>query len=95
MNKRNHRETEQLFRVLNFEPHELWYDTSAPLQRYNNYSYTDKAQMIDPLISLYSEVEQPTKLRSYVKRWRSGAELRFKMPYYPDTKTADKSFNYV
>lgn len=95
MKKRNNKEIEQLFKVLNFEPYEMWNDNNPAKQKSMNRHYTDKAQMIDPLVNLYSEVEQPTKLRSYVKKWRSGAEMRFKMPYYPDTKTADKTFNYV
>jgi len=93
--KRNHRETEQLFKVLNFEPYEMWYDSNPGKQMSQGRPFTDKAQMLDPLCTLYSEVEQPSKLRSYVKRWRSGAEMRFRLPYYPETKDPSKTFSYV
>jgi hypothetical protein len=51
--------------------------------------------MIDPMVEFYSEVEQPYKLRQYVKKWRTGAEMRFKMPYYPDTKEPSRTFSYL
>jgi hypothetical protein len=51
--------------------------------------------MIDPMVEYYSEVEQPYKLRQYVKKWRTGAEMRFKMPYYPEIKESSKTFSYL
>jgi hypothetical protein len=93
--KRNSKEIEQLFKVLNFEPNEFWNDPRALIQRSFGPGFTDKAQMLDPLVSLYSEVEQPTRLREYVKKWRSGAEMRFKTPYYPETKDPSATFKYI
>jgi hypothetical protein len=51
--------------------------------------------MLDPLVNLITEVEQPSLMRNYIKKWRSGAEMRFKVPYYPDTLPSSKTFNYV
>lgn len=92
---RNQKEIEQLFKVLDFNAHDEWNDPMTPQQRGVEEPFIDKAQMIDPLCRLCSEVEHPTKLREYVKRWRSGAEMRFKMPYYPNIKEAKKSFSYI
>ena len=57
--------------------------------------YTDKAQYKDPLFLLNSEVEHPTIIRDYLRTWRTGAEVRFKLPYYPEEKKPEKSFNYI
>jgi hypothetical protein len=88
---------EQIFKILDFVPFEHWNDPTTPVQNIPNdfNPYVDKAQFNDPLMKLFSEVEQPTKLRKFIKKWRSGAELRFKMPYYPETKEPEKSFNYI
>ncbi len=95
LEKRNHREMEQLFKLVGFNAFEQWFEKPRPDQIYTQPEYTDKAQMIDPLVGYFSEVEQPYKLKNYVKKWRSGAEMRFKMPYYPETKDATKTFSYV
>jgi hypothetical protein len=73
----------------------MWYDSATKLQMSQGPGFTDKAQMLDPLVNLYSEVEQPTRMREYIKKWRSGAEMRFKLPYYPETKDPSKTFKYV
>jgi len=64
------------------------------LENIGHHSYTDKAQLNDPLFHLLSEVEQPAMMRKTLKKWRSGAEIRFKMPYYPETKKPEATFNY-
>ena len=56
--------------------------------------YADKVQMQDPFYHLLSEVEQPILMRSFISKWRRGAEIRFKLPYYPETKTPQKTFDY-
>ena len=87
---------EYIFKAVGFDPFEQWNDEPVkrfiqPVHKY----YTDKAQYNDPLYHLYSEVEHPIKLREYIKKWRSGTEMRIKMPYYPETKDAKKTFNYI
>lgn len=80
---------------MNFDPFEQWNDEPTNTQKKVLKRYTDKIQYNDPLFHLYSEVEQPGAFRAYLKKWRSGAEIRFKMPYYPETKEPTKSFNYI
>lgn len=55
----------------------------------------EAAQINDPLYHLYSEVEQPEALRNVLKEWRKGAEIRSKMPYYPETKKPEKYFEMI
>lgn len=86
---------EQLFKLVGFDAFEQWYENPRPTQIKNHPEYTDKAQMMDPMVEYYSEVEQPYKLKKYVKKWRTGAEMRFKMPYYPETKEPNKTFSYI
>jgi hypothetical protein len=50
------------------------------------------AQMNDPLYHLYSEVEQPEVLRKVLKEWRKGAEIRTRLPYYPETKKPEEKY---
>jgi hypothetical protein len=95
LSKRNNKEIELLFRAVGFNAFEQWADKPAGQQAKPNKYYTDKAQYNDPLYHLYSEVEHPVRLRWYIKRWRSGAEMRFKMPYYPETKDPSKTFTYI
>jgi hypothetical protein len=85
-----------LFKAVGFDAFEQWNDRPGPKQRMpTDKYYIDKAQYNDPLFHLYSEVEHPQKLRQYIQKWRSGPELRFKMPYYPETKEPSKTFNYI
>jgi hypothetical protein len=86
---------EQLFKLVGFEAFEQWFENPRRPSVNTEAEYIDKAQMLDPMVNFYTEVEQPYKLRNYVKKWRSGAEMRFKMPYYPDTKEATKTFSYL
>ncbi len=73
----------------------MWFDSPTPISKgIHGRPPVDKAQLLDPLFKLYSEVEHPTRMRAYVKKWRSGAEMRFKMPYYPETKTPSNTFKY-
>ncbi len=87
-------ELENTFRALNFTPNEFWNDTNIKSTRHPGKTYIDKAQYKDPFFGMNSEVEQPKVLRNQLARWRSGAEIRFKLPYYPEEKTPSKSFNY-
>lgn len=87
-------ELENTFRALNFQPNEFWNDSNVKSFTYPGRTFTDKAQYKDPFFLMNSEVEQPKVLRDYLRNWRSGAEIRFKMPYYPEEKTPEKSFNY-
>jgi hypothetical protein len=86
---------EQLFKLVGFDAFEQWFENMRPNQIKNGPEYVDKAQMMDPMVQYYTEVEQPYKLKNYVKKWRTGAELRFKMPYYPDTKEPSRTFSYL
>ena len=95
LENRNHREMENLFKLVGFDAFEQWYENPRGTQVFTQPEYTDKAQMIDPMVGFYTEVEQPYKLRQYVKKWRTGAEMRFKMPYYPDTKEPSRTFSYL
>ena len=52
----------------------------------------DRAQWNDPLFDLFSEVQHPEVLRKVLADWRKGAEIRFKMPYYPETKKPEQWF---
>ena len=65
------------------------------LEKLNKRPYTSYSQISDPLYSLVSEVEQPEVLRKSLKEWRKGAEIRSKMPYYPDTKQAGDYFHLI
>lgn len=87
-------EVENIFKVFGFTPHELWNDPKNPTYDIGRI-YTDKAQYKDPLFKIHSEVEHPTIIRNYLKTWRSGAEVRFKLPYYPEEKKPEASFNYI
>lgn len=87
-------ELENLFKVFGFQPNEFWNDNLSKSYTPKKI-YTDKAQYKDPLYPLNSEVEHPSIIRNYLKNWRSGAEVRFKLPYYPEEKAPQKSFNYV
>jgi hypothetical protein len=84
-----------LFKAIGFDPFEQWNDKPAGKQIHSSKYYTDKAQYNDPLFHLYSEVEHPVRLREYIKKWRSGTEMRFKMEYHPETKEPSKTFNYI
>ncbi len=96
LKKRNIKEMEMIFKAVGFDAFEQWNDRPTGKKIGNNDKfYTDKAQYNDPLFHLYSEVEHPVKLREYIKKWRSGTEMRFKMPYYPETKEPSKTFNYI
>jgi hypothetical protein len=87
---------ENIFRLVGFVPNEFWNDPARdkPKGRLGR-PITDKAQLIDPLYNLLSEVEQPNTMKLYLKEWRSGAEMRFKLPYYPETKKDVQSFYYA
>jgi hypothetical protein len=87
---------ENIFKLVGFVPTEFWSDPAArDTLGKTGRPITDKAQLIDPLYQLYSEVEQPNSMRHYIKQWRSGAEMRFKLPYYPEIKTGVKTFHYA
>ncbi len=83
-----------MFKIFGFQPNEFWNDNMNEAFIPNKV-FTDKAQYKDPLYVLNSEVEHPTVLRQYMKDWRRGAEIRFKLPYYPEEKKPEKSFNYI
>lgn len=87
-------ELENTFRALNFTPNEFWNDSNLKITKYPGRNYIDKAQYKDPFFLMNTEVEQPKILRDQLRKWRSGSEIRFKMPYYPEEKTPFKSFNY-
>ena len=58
------------------------------------HSYVDKVQRLDPFYHLLSEIEQPILMRQFIEKWRRGAEIRIKLPYYPDTKKPVKTFDF-
>jgi len=87
-------EVENLFKIFGFQPHEFWNDDLKKAV-FPRKVFTDKAQYKDPLYILNSEVEHPSVIREYLKEWRSGAEVRFKLPYHPEEKKPTKSFNYI
>lgn len=87
-------EVENIFKIFGFQPNEYWNDNLGPTRRPVKH-FTDKAQYKDPLFNINSEVEHPTIIRSYLRKWRSGAEVRFKLPYYPEEKLPRRSFNYI
>jgi len=98
LDKRNNREIEQIFKILDLDVHSHWIEPGRGKKNdENGIPFTDKAQMLDPMVRLITEVEQPQVMKDYIRKWRSGAEMRFKMPYYPDTLpgSMSKSFNYV
>lgn len=87
-------ELENTFRAVGFTPNEFWNDSNVKTYRYPGKTMIDKAQFKDPFFHWNSEVEQPKLLRAQLKKWRSGAEIRFKLPYYPEERTPSNSFNY-
>lgn len=94
--KRNKLELESLFRLVGFIPIDMWNDPAPPMSKLKiGLPIFDKAQLVDPLYNLYSEVEHPDRFKEYISSWRSGAEIRFKMPYYPQTLNAKKTFSYI
>ncbi len=95
MNKRNKVEVEQFFRLLDIDIYEQWMDEPRSAQKYKAPELIDKIQKIDPLCGFYTEVQQPHRLKEIVRKWRTGAEIRFKMPYYPETKKSEKTFSYI
>jgi len=54
----------------------------------------DKFQNDDPLVKTFSEVEHPFVLRTLLTKWRSGSEIKFKMPYYPPAKAPNESLRF-
>lgn len=86
LEKRNFSEIESLFKALKITPSELWDDPVIERNQVHRRPYTEFAQVTDPLYHLLSEVEQPEVLRSVMKEWRKGVEIRNKLPYYPDSK---------
>jgi len=64
------------------------------LERYKMQEMTDKLQYNDPLYHLFTEVEHPEALRNVLRKWRSGAEIKFKMPYYPQAKKPNDSLRF-
>jgi len=54
----------------------------------------DKFQNDDPLVKTFSEVEHPFVLRTLLTKWRSGSEIKFKMPYYPAAKAPNESLRF-
>jgi hypothetical protein len=87
-------ELENTFRALNFTPNEFWNDSNIKKFTLPGKTYIDKAQYKDPFFAMRSEIETPQVLREHIRRWRTGAEIRFKLPYYPEERTPSKSFNY-
>lgn len=94
LERRNRYEIEALFRALDIEPHEDWFDPKTVDRSLRPKYFKEWAQMNDPMYNLLSEVEQPQILRNVLKKWRSGAEIRLKMPYYPETKKPEPYFTH-
>lgn len=96
LSKRNPLEIKQLFWAIGFEPYEDWMDTPGrePFTNLGYHRYIDKVQMQDPFYHLLSEIEQPYVIKDLMRHWRRGAEIRFKVPYYPETKKPEKTFEY-
>lgn len=94
LERRNRYEIEALFKALDIEPHEDWFDPKTVDRTLKPRYYKEWAQYNDPMYNLLSEVEQPHVLRKVLRDWRSGAEIRFRMPYYPETKKPEAYFTH-
>ena len=64
------------------------------IERVKKLDITDKFQYTDPLFNMLTEVEHPIVLRSVLRNWRSGSEIKFKMPYYPEAKKPNQSLRF-
>jgi len=95
MEKRSRDELLALFKVNNLTPHELWSHVKAKRNQKPNRIVYEAAQINDPLYHLYSEAEIPEAFRKVLKKWRKGAEIRTKLPYYPETKKPEKYFELI
>ena len=89
-------EIKQLFRAIGFEPYENWMDppTLEPFTNLGYHHYVDKVQVQDPFYHLLSEIEQPYFMKDIIRKWRRGTEIRLKLPYYPETKKPEKTYEY-
>ncbi len=96
LSRRNPFEIKYLFAAIGFEPYEDWMDPPSrdPFTNLGYHTYVDKVQVQDPFYHLLSEVEQPYVMKDLMRMWRRGTEIRFKVPYYPETKKPEKTFEY-
>lgn len=96
LGKRTKEEVEGLFRAINLRADPYFnYNPNLEFRNTNRRPEIDIYQRNDPLHKLVSEVEQPTILRRVLKSWRSGSEIRSKLPYYPETKKPEKYFSLI
>ena len=102
LKKRTREEVLDLMKNLKMEPDALWDHKLAPYDRksfllleLSKRPIYENAQLNDPLYFLFSEVEQPEAMRKALKEWRKGAEIRVKLPYYPETKKPSKYFEMI
>lgn len=92
LSKRNFSEIDGMFKALKIVPDELWDDQFTDVKTAKTRPYYEYAQITDPLYHLISEVEQPEAMRKLLKEWRKGAEIRSKLPYYPETKRVEDGY---
>lgn len=95
LSKRTRDELLTLFKTVGKTPKPYWdHGVTKKIQQPKRVVY-DGPQLNDPLYFLYSEVEQPEAMRKVLSKWRSGAELRTKLPYYPETKKSNDYFKMI
>lgn len=94
LNKRTKDEIISLFKSVDLKP-DAFFDHEKFVKNENVRPEREIYQYNDPLYGLFSEVEQPTVMRRVLKEWRSGSEIRTKLPYYPETKKAEKYHSLI
>jgi len=96
LKKRNPLEIKEMMKAIGFDPYDNWMDPPGKdnMTHLGHHFYIDKLQRVDPLYHILSEIQHPIILKHMLEEWRRGAEIRFKMPYYPEEKPPSKSFDY-
>jgi len=66
-------------KVLNVKPHNQWEDKNTHHYKLGTHEYEDEAQELDPQFHILSEPERKEAELARVRKWRSGAEVRFEV----------------
>lgn len=94
LKKRNTQEVSGLFNLLGLQPDYDWKDGQDDIEndvhREEAEFFLDNVQKADTMTQVYTDALRPIKLREKLAKWRKGAEIRFKMPYYPRVKKVDE-----
>jgi len=66
-------------KLLNVKPHNQWQDKHTHHYKLGTHDYEDEAQELDPQFHVLSEPERKEAEKQRIRKWRSGAEVRFEV----------------